>query len=259
MKSSSWLTIMALTGVLWMSGHPVAFAEEAVPSSLSPAFLPRPDNLLRDPEDRPAETGAVTTLGVRADNPGRLELRDGGGSLLARDEGPSPAIVHDWVHDPEDPVPDEPFVVIFHPRDDLQPTRRLIRVAAGSPLYRVLTQDATGQWRLEPASPASFAPGVLSGTDGAVRHDPPPDLESLERELAQLQTLEDGQGDLTAAQWRESGLQAILDGEYELALERLERSLAMAHDDELADRVQRLRRFIELRDERRQAEEQVEP
>ncbi|MDR9440586.1 MAG: laminin B domain-containing protein, partial [Halomonas sp.] len=51
----------------------------------------------------------------------------------------------------------------------------------------------------------------------------------------------------TAEQLRAAGLQSMLDGDYETALDRLERSLALKHDEALAGRVERLRLFLEVR------------
>lgn len=52
-----------------------------------------------------------------------------------------------------------------------------------------------------------------------------------------------------AEQLREQGLQFMLDGDYETALDRLERSLALRHDEALADRIARLRLFLKVRPE----------
>jgi hypothetical protein len=51
----------------------------------------------------------------------------------------------------------------------------------------------------------------------------------------------------TAEQLRAAGLQSMLDGDYEMALDQLERSLALKHDEALAGRVARLRLFLKVR------------
>lgn len=237
--------------VACMAGAGNGWARDgATLAGLPEAFSRRPAELIVDPDDSPVEHRAVTEIWVRAEQPGRLELLDGAGRVLALDRGPQPAILYDWSHAIEEPVPDIPFILQFLPDRAAAGTRRILRVRAGASVHLALLPPSAGEsWRLQSTEPNTFAPprpslDRLTVDESGLTDDP----EVLESEMMALLALEDDDAPgATAAQLRAQGLQRIVEGDYATALELLEHSLDLEHDEALADRVERLRLFFRVR------------
>ncbi|MFP4154433.1 MAG: hypothetical protein ACLFSG_01905 [Halothiobacillaceae bacterium] len=243
-----WLLAVALAAIQTFVASVPEAAEGATATLLPENFLRRPDNLLIDPYDAPGDHRAITPIRVRAEQPGELSLRDASGEVVARDRGAQPAIVHDWRHDAGEPVPDTVFTIQFTPNDGQPGTRRLLRVRAGEAVNRVFGPGPDGQgWQMQPTEANTFMPSGLeraSGQGAALIEAP----EDLERELAALLALEEPADPVQrAGELRAAGQARILEGDYEAALELLEQSLALSHDAALADRIERLRLFLEVR------------
>lgn len=246
MNPSRYVTAVTLAvSIAWTGSPRSVWGQDDAGPELPAAFAPRPAYLVTDPDEPQAAARAATAIWVRTERPGRLVLMTGSGRVVAADEGEQPVVVHDWRHPATEPVPDTPFRVRFFPDGDALGVERLLRVRAGEPLWRTLHQPADiPGWRLTPAEPDAFAPSPASLA--ATRPDVIEADAELERELAALLQLEEHPPP-TAKQLRENGLQKIVEGEYATALELLEQSLRLKPDAALLDRVERLRRFLDVR------------
>ncbi|EFI35533.1 hypothetical protein Dthio_PD2957 [Desulfonatronospira thiodismutans ASO3-1] len=216
------------------------------------AYLPDPDE---------EQEAVVTQIWVRTSASGHLQLLDSAKRPVAGDESSSPVVFFQVFQDP-DHAEDQAFFVQFVPQGNKLGTRRLIRVHPGENIYISLDRGLADQsWTLNRVRMQDFGLQAQE-LESVVSVDSVFDEEALTQELEELLRVstvhpgEDPAGkvheqlgqteDSAAAGMFSKGMDFMGRGEYSRALEYFEQSQEMEPTPELADRIRRLRSYIEL-------------
>lgn len=201
------------------------------------------------------EPGVAHRLWVLVPEAGELELRDAKMRLLASERSMHPVLNNTFI--PAEGVFEQVFFLRFEGEEGATRTQRILRVRPDRDTYRILRRSAQARdgWLLVDVEPDEFertAMALAADRDLAAGGT----FEDLDAELAALLELDAADAlepgaplhtDTDAHRLREEGLERLGRGDYAGALERLEESLGLLPDAELADRVARLRAYLQLR------------
>ncbi len=200
------------------------------------------------------ELGVAHRLWVLALEAGRFELRDSRMRLLASERSTRPVLNHAF--SPAEGVYDQVFFLRFEAKQENIGTQRILRARPDRDAHWVLRRNKDGRdgWSLLEVEPDEFEQAAVE--HAAARNLPREDAEEdLDQELAALIEWDAVHGPAEeppmaagddARRLRDEGMELLGRGEYAAALERLEASLKLMPDTEVADRAARLRTYLQL-------------
>lgn len=200
------------------------------------------------------DLGVTHRLWVLTLEAGRLELRDSRMRLLASERSTRPVLNHAF--SPAEGVFDQVFFLRLEAEQEGIGTQRILRARPDRDAHWILRRNKDGRdgWSLLEVEPDEFEQAAVE--HAAARDLPREDAEEdLDQELAALIEWDAVHGPAAeppmaagddARRLRDEGMELLGRGEYAAALERLEASLKLMPDTEVADRAARLRTYLQL-------------
>ncbi|AGA33988.1 hypothetical protein TVNIR_2345 [Thioalkalivibrio nitratireducens DSM 14787] len=200
------------------------------------------------------DLGVAHRLWVLIPEAGRLELMDAQMRPLAGERSGRPVLNHAF--HPAAGAFEQVFVLRFEGEEGTAGTQRIVRARPDRDSHWILrrnTEEHDG-WLLLEVEPEEFERTAMALA--AIRDLPAwGTVDDLDEELAALLELETDHAlapemppfaDEHALRLRREGMERLGRGDYAGALERLEESLQILPDTEVADRAARLRSYLRL-------------